>query len=301
MTCAAPLPRLTRRSVTSTSVATTDVRTCYRHPDRRAGVICQRCDRPICPACMHQASVGFHCPECARTGRQRVVTPRSLVTQPVVTFALIAINIGVFVGDLLSPSVAGGNGLHEWGVKGALWGPGVAAGDWWRPITSGFLHDGPLHIGFNMFLLWQLGLLLEPAVRRWGFAALYVLSLMGGSFLTLVIDNDRPAIGASGAVFGLMGAAFVAMRSRGISPFQTGIGPLIVINLVLTFAIPGISIGGHIGGLVAGAVGAWLIWELGPRLGPRSPVPVLSCFALAGALYVGCLLVAQPLASPFGG
>ena len=281
-------------------MAATDVQTCYRHPDRRAGVICQRCDRPICPACMHQASVGFHCPECARTGRQKVVTARSLVTRPVLTFALIAINIGVFVGDLLSPPVPGGSGLHEWGVEGALWGPGVADGDWWRPITSGFLHDGLVHIGFNMFLLWQLGMLLEPAVKRWGFAGLYALSLMGGSFLTLVIDNDTPAIGASGAVFGLMEAAFVAMRSRGVNPFQTGIGPLIVINLLLTFTIPGISIGGHIGGLIAGSVGAWLIWEVGPRLDRGSPLPVISCFVLAGALFVGCLLVAQPLASPFG-
>ncbi|HEX5365851.1 MAG TPA: rhomboid family intramembrane serine protease [Acidimicrobiales bacterium] len=279
-------------------MATTDVQTCYRHPDRRAGVVCQRCDRPICPSCMHQASVGFHCPECARTGRQRVVTARSMVTRPVVTYALIALNVGVFVGDLLSPPVAGAAGLHQWGSDGALWGPGVAAGDWWRPVTSGFLHDGLMHVGFNMFLLWQLGTLLEPALRRLGFAALYAMSLLGGSFLTLVLDNDTPAIGASGAVFGLMGAAFVAMRSRGINPFQTGIGPLIVINLLLTFTIPGISIGGHVGGLVAGAVGAWIFWELGPRLGPRSPVPAVACLAIVAVLYVGCLVVAQPLPLP---
>jgi membrane associated rhomboid family serine protease len=97
-------------------------------------------------------------------------------------------------------------------------------------------------------------------------------------------------------VFGLMGATFVAMRSRGINPFQTGIGSLILINLLLTFAIPRISIGGHIGGLVAGALGGFILWELGPRLGPRSPVPIIACFALAGALFAGCLLVAQPVA-----
>jgi membrane associated rhomboid family serine protease len=101
-------------------------------------------------------------------------------------------------------------------------------------------------------------------------------------------------VGASGAVFGLMAATFVAMRSRGINPFQTGIGPLIIINLFLTFTISNISIGGHIGGLVAGGVGGLILWEWGPRLGRRSPVPVIACFAIAAALFAGCLLVAQP-------
>lgn len=281
-------------------MATTDVQTCYRHPERRAGVICQRCDRPICPSCMHQASVGFHCPECTRSGRQKVVTARSLVTRPVVTFALIAANIAVFVGDLTSPEIARTGGLHQISADGALYGPAVADGEWWRPITGGFLHDGPLHIGLNMFLLWQLGMLLEPAVKRWGFGVLYVMSLLGGSFLTLILDNDAVTIGASGAVFGLMGATFVAMRARGINPFQTGIGPLIVINLVFTFAIPNISIGGHIGGLVTGAAGAWILWVWAPRLGPKSPLPLIACGAIAVALFVGCLVVAQPLSPGLG-
>jgi membrane associated rhomboid family serine protease len=283
-------------------VATTDVKTCYKHPDRRAGVICQRCDRPICPSCMHQASVGFHCPECTRKGRQKVVTARSLVTRPIVAIVIVAANVAIFGGDLLSPTPEVDElldlpfrGMHLWSAEGALFGPSVAAGDWWRPITGGFLHVNLLHLGFNMFLLWQLGTLLEPAVKRVGFAALYTMSLLGGSFLTLVLSNDSVTVGASGAVFGLMGATFVAMRSRGINPFETGIGPLIVINLFLTFAIPNISVGGHIGGLVAGAVGGLILWEWGPRLGPRSPVPVLLCFGIAGALYAGCLAVAQPL------
>lgn len=291
-------------------MATTGVQTCYRHPDRRAGVICQRCDRPICPACMHQASVGFHCPDCARTGRQRVVTARSLVTRPVLTTVLVVTNLAVFVADLASPELSLQDvrsvtdvaylraGMHQIAAEGALYGPSVAAGDWWRPITGGFLHDGLLHVGFNMFLLWQLGMLLEPAVRRWGFGVLYAMSLLGGSFLTLVLDNDAVTIGASGAVFGLMGATFVAMRARGINPFHTGIGPLILINLLLTFTVPNISVGGHVGGLVAGAVGAWILWEWGPRLGSRSPLPVVACGAIAVALLVGCLLVAQPLDLP---
>jgi membrane associated rhomboid family serine protease len=280
-------------SVASTLVSTTDVRTCYRHPDRRAGVICQRCDRPICPSCMHQASVGFHCPECTKQGRQRVIPARSLATRPLLTPLLVAANIAIFIADTAS-SRRLGNSLGELGIDGALYGPAVEAGDWWRPITSGFLHIGLLHVGFNMFLLWQLGGLLEPAVKRWGFAALYVMSLLGGSFLVLVLDNDAVTVGASGAVFGLMAATFVAMRSRGINPFQTGIGPLILINLFLTFTISNISIGGHIGGLVAGGVGGLILWEWGPRLGRRSPIPVIACFAIAAALFLGCLLVAQP-------
>jgi membrane associated rhomboid family serine protease len=280
-------------------VSTTDVRTCYRHPDRRAGVICQRCDRPICPACMHQASVGFHCPECTRKGGQRVMTARSLVTRPVITTILVAANLAVFVADAVSSGQVGSS-LGDLGVDGALYGPAVAAGDWWRPISSGFLHVGLLHVGFNMFLLWQLGGLLEPAVKRWGFAALYLMSLLGGSFLVLLLSNDEVTVGASGAVFGLMAATFIAMRSRGINPFQTGIGPLILINLFLTFAVPRISIGGHIGGLIAGGIGGLILWEWGPRLGRRSPLPVIACFAIAGALFAGCLLVAQPLGQPLG-
>jgi membrane associated rhomboid family serine protease len=271
-------------------VATTDLQTCYRHPDRRAGVICQRCDRPICPACMHQASVGFHCPECARGGRQRVVTARTMRATPVVTAVLVAANLAIFVADMLSDGGAGG--LGRWGTEGALYGPAVAAGDWWRPITAGFLHIGLVHVGFNMFLLWQLGLLLEPAVKKPAFVALYLLSLLGGSFLTLVLDNEAVTVGASGAVFGLMGATVVAMRSRGVNPFQTGIGTLLVINLVLTFTLPRISVGGHVGGLLAGLAGGLVLWELGPRLGNRW-VPTLICLAGAGALYAGCLAVAQ--------
>jgi membrane associated rhomboid family serine protease len=244
---------------------------------------------------MRQASVGFHCPECARSGRQRVITARSLTgARPLVTMALIAANLAVYLADI--PSTANSlNGLGSLATDGALYGPAVADGDWWRPITSGFVHAGLIHVGFNMFLLFQLGRLLEPAIKWWGFLVLYVMSLLGGSLLVLILDPDEVTVGASGAVFGLMAATFIAMRSRGIDPFSTGIGPLIVINLLLTFTIRDISIGGHIGGLVAGAVGGWLLWEWGPRLGTRRAqlVPVAVCGVLAIALYVGCLVVAS--------
>jgi membrane associated rhomboid family serine protease len=248
---------------------------------------------------MRQASVGFHCPECARSGRQRVISARSLTSaRPLITTALIAANLAVYAADLLSGG-SGIRGVGSLGADGALYGPDVAGGDWWRPITSGFVHSGLLHVGFNMFLLYQLGRLLEPAIKWWGFLVLYLMSLLGGSLLVLVLDPNSATVGASGAVFGLMAATFIAMRSRGIDPMSTGIGPLIVINLLLTFTIPGISIGGHVGGLVAGGVGGWLLWEWGPRLAPRlgarrgQIVPVAVCGVLAVALYVGCLVVAS--------
>jgi membrane associated rhomboid family serine protease len=183
------------------------------------------------------------------------------------------------------------NQLGELGRKGALFGPAVAAGDWWRPITSGFLHIGLFHVGFNMYLLYLLGSLLEPAIRKGPFLALYFLSLLGGSFAVLVYAPNEPTVGASGAVFGLMAAAFVALRSRGIDPFSTGIGTLLLINIVFTFAVPGISRAGHIGGLLAGAAGGAIIWWWTPRLPRNSPLPMIACIVMAVALYAGCLAV----------
>ena len=204
---------------------------CYRHPDRNGGVRCQRCDRAICPQCMHQASVGFHCPECTKTGQQKVYTRANLqaLNRPVVTQALVAINVVVF---LLGLGAAGGNGLTETGGRffeeGALFGPLVAEGEWWRLITSGFLHANLLHLALNMVLLFQLGGILEPALGKVRFAAVYFTSLLCGSFGVMVLDPNSPTVGASGAVFGLMGALFIAQRARGINPWASGIGPLLI-------------------------------------------------------------------------
>ena len=242
---------------------------------------------------MNQASVGFHCPECSRSGRQKVVTARSLGSTAYVTAGLIAANVVVFLVDLFSGTV---NGLGELGDKWALFGPAVADGDWWRPITVGFVHSGLIHIGFNMVLLFQLGSLLEPALGRIRFAALYAMSLLGGSFLVLIMSYDTPTVGASGAVFGLMGAAVVAFRSRGIDPFSTGIPQLLGINLFLTFALSRyISVGGHIGGLIAGLVGGWLLFEL-ERVPQGKVIGTALVLAGAAALFAGCLyLGSNPL------
>lgn len=250
---------------------------------------------------MQQASVGFHCPECAKSGRQKVYTSRSLMKGTIyATAALIAINVAVFVADIISGTTASVGGEEGRGVfgdiadKGVLFGPAVADGDWWRPITGGFLHLGIIHIGFNMLLLYQLGLLLEPALGRVRFLILYFTALIGGSFLVLVISPDTPTLGASGAVFGLMGASVVGLRSRGIDPFRTGIPQLLGINLVITFVFSAyISVGGHVGGLVAGFAAGWLLFEAVSRLPSGKYVAPALCAALGVALYIGCLYVAS--------
>ena len=167
------------------------VRTCYRHTGQPAGVVCQRCDRPICPACMHQASVGFHCPECVKKGAQKVYRgPAALAgNQPILTQILIAVNVAVFVLGIVmtgANALDGTSKLVEHGgllAQGTFDGrtlDGVAEGQWYRLITSGFLHYGIIHLAFNMYALWILGGLIEKSVGRVQLAIVYFVSLLGG-------------------------------------------------------------------------------------------------------------------------
>lgn len=211
---------------------------------------------------MHQASVGFQCPECAGAGRQRVVRGRDLGRGGlVVTNALIALNVAVFVYGLDSGLATKQSVIND----GGLFGPAVAAGEWYRIVTSGFLHANLIHIGFNCFVLYQLGQLLEPVLGRARFALVYAFALLSGALGVLILEPDAITVGASGAVFGMMGAAVAAMRSRGINPFQTGLGGTIMLNLLLTFSLRGISIGGHVGGLVGGFIAGWILTDVGPK------------------------------------
>lgn len=238
---------------------------------------------------MKTASVGFHCPECTKTGKQKVYTRASLSTlnRPVVTMALVGINVAVFFAGLVESGGVSTTG--EFFREGALFGPLVAAGEWWRIITSGFLHVNLIHIGFNMLLLFQLGSILEPALGRLRFTAVYFVSLLCGSFGVLLLSPNSPTVGASGAVFGLMGAMFIAQRSRGIDPFASGIGGVIAINLLLTFTLPRISIGGHVGGLLGGVACAWLLYEGSRSMGVKQSLGAvvgLGVVAFAGGLLV---------------
>ena len=241
---------------------------------------------------MTSTSVGMRCPECSRQ-KTVVKTLRNTVRRPEVTFALIAINIIAFLAEgNISIDGSPTNKVYE---EGALIGSfrgapelGVAHGQWWRLITSGFLHENLIHIGFNMYVLYILGQMLEPVLGRLKFGLIYGVALLTGSFGALLVSPHVPTVGASGAVFGIMGAAAVEMRARKIPVMQSGVGGLILINLVISFALPGISWGGHIGGLIGGAIAALLIQQ-GERR--RLQVLAIAACALIGVAAVGGSLV----------
>ena len=162
---------------------------------------------------------------------------------PVVTKVLIGINLAVFLLTYLSANIE---------TDLVLYKPFLDDGEWWRLITTGFVHFGFLHIAFNMLMLYRFGEMLEPALGRVRFGALYFAALLGGALGALVLSPNAFTGGASGAVFGLMGAVAVGSQRMGLR--DTGVGGLIVVNLLISVAVPGISLGGHIGGLIAGAV-----------------------------------------------
>jgi len=256
--------------------------TCYRHSDRETGVACSNCERPICPDCMTTTPVGMRCPECARD-RTQVRSLQSLERQPTLTYALIGINVIVALGVFLGGGVLFGYGAVSRGT--------VAQGEVWRVLTAGFLHGGMLHLAFNMFALYILGGLLEPAIGRLRFALIYFVSLLAGSFGALLLQPTGFTIGASGAVFGMMSAAIVVMRNRGINPMESGLGVWLGLNLAITFLIPGISIGGHLGGLVGGGLAAVLLFEIGDRVRVPAIVPTAAVAALGGLAVAGSLAI----------
>ena len=273
-------------------ISSAAVETCYRHPDRETGVSCSSCGRPICPECMTPTPVGMRCPECSKQ-KTKVKTARTMYADPTLTYVLIGINVVIMLGEMFSgASAAGGSfGGSELVARGALFGPAVADGELWRLVTAGFLHAGLLHLLFNMYVLYILGTMLEPAIGRLRFALIYFVSMLCGSFGALLLDPNAFTVGASGAVFGLMSAAVVVMRNRGVDPMQSGLPLWIGINLVITFAIPGISIGGHLGGLAGGALVALLLFELPERARlPQAAAAVLAGVVGAAAV-VGSVVV----------
>ena len=260
--------------------------TCYRHRGRETGVSCSNCGNPICTDCMTPTPVGMRCPDCAGK-RQEVHTMRTMYVDPIATYVLIAVNVLLFLGSGGSLGGGGGNQVFR---DFALYGPLVDQGEYWRLVTGGFLHSGIFHIGFNMYILWWLGQMLEPSLGHVRFVALYFTSLVAGSFGALLLSPNAVTVGASGAVFGLMGAAFVLQQARGIDPMRSGLGPLILINLALGFVIPNISIGGHLGGLIGGAIAGFLLFEVGERMG-RNAIAYAGCAALSVFAVVGSLSV----------
>jgi membrane associated rhomboid family serine protease len=278
-------------------------RTCYRHPDRETGVRCQRCERPVCPDCLVPAPVGVQCVDCVRSAGARMAPARDLLRgrQPYVTYGLVAANVAVWLVGLILGSLAGSPGGVLSGSPlaglGGLFGPRVAAGEWWRIITAGFLHGGLLHLAFNMVALYVFGPPLERALGRFGFAALYMTSLVAGSLGALLLSPTALTIGASGAIFGLFGAILMAQRSSGIGIRAGGMVPLLVINLVFTVLSPGVSIGGHLGGLAGGVLAGALLFNRRTRSdGRRQALAALACVVLGLLLFGAALWVA---AHPF--
>jgi membrane associated rhomboid family serine protease len=244
---------------------------------------------------MTTTPVGMRCPECSRQ-RTVVKTLRNTARRPEATLALIAINVVVFLteGSFTLSGQPTGKIYEEGALFGSIRGVptlGVAHGQWWRIITSGFMHENLIHIGFNMYVLYVLGQMLEPALGRLRFGTIYAVSLLTGSFGALLVTPHSPTVGASGAIFGLMGAAAVEMRARQIPIMQSGVGGLILLNLVISFTLPGISWGGHIGGLIGGAVAA-LVIQLGARYRSQA-LALIGCAAIGIAALAGSILIAK--------
>lgn len=263
--------------------------TCYRHPDQPAGVICQRCDRPICPKCMHQASVGFHCPECTKAGAQKVYRgPAALATRPIATIALIVANCAIFaVGVLISGSEAITDASSRQADDFALFAGYIEAGEYYRLITSGFIHFGFLHLALNMWVLWIFGQAMENLGSRARFAAVYVTSILAGSLGALIVDPDKLSAGASGAIFGLAGALLLAQRARGVPISRSPLLLFLVLNFAFSLAIPNVSFGGHMGGFIGGAITGWAFYDLGDRPNTKPWLPwvitVVTALVLVGA------------------
>ncbi|GAA2292154.1 MULTISPECIES: rhomboid family intramembrane serine protease [Streptomyces] len=249
---------------------------CYRHPQRETGISCTRCERPICPECMISASVGFQCPECVsgrasagsgasaagpppRAAQPRTLAGGTMASDPrLITKILVAINIAVWLAALS----AGDRLVNDLDLVGRAYDPGtvqivgVAEGQWWRLVTSVFLHQQLMHIAFNMLSLWWIGGPLEAALGRVRFIVLYMLSGLGGSALSyLLAAQNQPSLGASGAIFGLLGATAVLMRRLNYD--MRPVIALLALNLLFTFTWSGIAWQAHVGGLVAGTVVAY--------------------------------------------
>jgi membrane associated rhomboid family serine protease len=263
---------------------------CYRHPDRETGLSCSECGRPICVDCMTVAPVGIRCPEHAGARPRAVAAasrPASIAGKRVrrtaarhgyvipefsVTRLLVFLNVFVYLAELATG--AGVNGTAGWifqhgalvrtgvyyqhsivpGTYTGIHLIGVAHGEWWRLLTAAFLHYGPIHLGMNMLALWWLGSPVEAALGRGRFVLIYFAAGLAGSTGALLLNPNEVTVGASGAIFGILGALFV-LEYHATGRVMGQAMTLIVINIAFSFAVPNISIGGHLGGLAAGVLG----------------------------------------------
>ena len=233
---------------------------------------------------MTPTPVGMRCPDCSRerTRVTRLAAERPAVTA---TAALIALNVVVFIVASLAGGGFASGGRGTIMQNGQLYGPAVAYGhDYYRLVTSGFLHAGFFHLLMNMIFIWILGNLLEPALGTARFLMLYVVSLLCGSMGALLLEPQVPVVGASGAAFGLLGAAIVMARRRGTNIWDSGLGPVLAINLVITFLVPGIAIGAHVGGVLGGFLAGFVLEEVGERRGAAASLVACALIGVAAVV-----------------
>ena len=305
---------MTQEPVPPTSSSEPVVPVCYRHPKRETYVRCTRCERPICPECMNEASVGHQCPDCVAEGRR---TQRPLRTtfggslagaKGYVTSTLIGLNVVVM---LLSIASARGRGMFGGGFGGLLGGTtpltqagavqgqqlfglsgtditfavpyGVAEGELYRLVSQMFIHYGVLHLLLNMWALWVLGRTLEAVLGPIRFLALYLVAGLGGGVAAYLFSPDSATAGASGAIFGLFAALFIVLRRLGRD--TSSVVPILVINIAISF-VPGISLAGHLGGLITGAIVAMAL-----AYAPRKRRNLIVAATIGGLLIVMAALV----------
>ncbi len=259
--------------------ATAAVPTCFRHPNRETYVRCTRCERPICPDCMTSASVGFQCPECISAGARTTRAPRTLAggrmsaSEGGVTLVIAALIVIAFV---LQHAVTGFEGrFTEFNFA-------VSQGEYWRLLTAMFLHVGVVHIAFNLYVLYVVGMPVESALGRWRYVALYLLSGLGGAAASYVLTGPGAAgEGASGAIFGLFAAWWVITRRAGGDTKPVTV--LIGLNLVFSFVFPNIGYWAHLGGLATGAV-LGLAFAYAPR-SRRTPVALVTMVVVSLVIF----------------
>jgi membrane associated rhomboid family serine protease len=273
----------------------TQTQVCYRHPRAETAVSCSNCGRPICTDCMVFSAVGIKCPECAGTptGAKKAATKVRAVGRASpygVTEVLVGTLVLVFLGQL---AVSGGHVASAEDTlfqRGALAGFMLEDGEWWRLVTNAFLHGSFLHIFFNVLMLWWLGRPLEALLGRARFTAIFFISILTGSAGALLLtDQFQATIGASGAVFGILGAGIVLEREH-INVFGGSALVIAVFNLALGFFLSNVSIGGHVGGLVGGALVVLVLSHFGrghPVYGRLDYVSIAGLVAIA----VGSLLI----------
>lgn len=282
---------------------------CTWHPDRATPLTCSRCGRPACPECLTPASVGFHCRECVAQGQAATRAPRTIAgarlgEKPVVTYALIVVNLAFFLVTALQSRSAMDLSKSELYLRGGLIPAEVASGEYWRLLTAGFLHGNLVHLATNMLSLYWLGIPLERILGRGRMLTIYLLSLLGSSVSVLLFSAPVSlTIGASGAVYGLMGALLATFRR-----LKLDLRPLFVVlalNVFITFTYPGLSWQGHLGGFVVGAiVGAAMVfaprqsraaWQWGVSIGL---VVVLAALTAIAADQIGSWYCLYPLTAP---